>query len=206
MDSKKIRIFLSVLLLAFAVVCMVVLTKSALGFNDFVYSYVALTINSAMTCITKIIASMGEWFVYVPFALLLLILPKTRRRIGIPATAVLTVSAIGNFLIKQLFHVARPDVARLINVTGYGFPSGHVMNGTAFIGICANLFCRYSHKKRIKITVVMASVLFLLIMGFDRIYLGAHSATDVIGGYLCGSIIVLAAVMIINVRAAALPL
>ena len=204
MDNKKIRISLIVLLLVFAVVCTGVLTESAKGLNDFIYCQVVKTINPLLTSIMKIIADMGEWFVYIPFALLFLILPKIRQKIGVPAASVLAVSATGNSLIKLLFQVARPDVDHLISVTGYGFPSGHVMNGTAFVGICAYLFCRYTHKKHMKIIVAPVSVLFLLLMGFDRVYLGVHSATDVAGGYLCGSIIVLATVMIINARAAAL--
>jgi undecaprenyl-diphosphatase len=170
------------------------------GFNDYIYSLAALTISPGMTIIMKFISNMGEWFVYTPLALLLLFLPKTRFNVGIPAATVLLISAILNPLLKQLFHIPRPDINQLVNVTGFGFPSGHAMNGMAFVGICAYLFCRYSNKRGAKSFITLASVLYLLLIGFSRLYLGVHSATDVIGGYFFGVVIVSAAIMIINAK------
>ena len=196
--KKKICVLISILLIAFIAVCIFVLTGSAQRFNGFVYSRVAMMASPAVTSMMKIVSNVGDWLVYVPIAILLLSIPKTRYRAGIPAAFVLAASATGNIILKQIFHVARPDVHRLISVTGYGFPSGHAMNGTAFIGIIAYLLSGYFDKKELKAAITASFVIFMLLMGVDRVYLGVHSATDVIAGYLCGLIIMLSAVLIIN--------
>ena len=198
--DKKIWILIGILLLAFIAISLFALTGTAQPFNDFVYNHIALSISPATTSAMKIVSNAGEWFVYVPLALFWLIVPKTRRSIGIPIALVLAASAIGNILIKELFQIARPDGYRLVSITGYGFPSGHAMNGTAFAGICAYLFCKYARKKQWKTLVTATSVLFVLLVGFSRVYLGVHAATDVIAGYLCGSMIVLAAILIIQTK------
>ena len=126
----------------------------------------------------------GEWFVYVPLAALLLLLPRTRLRYGLPVAAVLAVSAGLNELVKLIFAIERPLGEAFIAVSGYGFPSGHAQNGAAFAGICACLVAFYhpALKKR----VFAAAAGFILLIGFSRIYLNVHSFTDIAAGFSAG--------------------
>ena len=79
-------------------------------------------------------------------------------------------------------------VERLLSLGGY--PSGHVVNLTAFFGSLFVLvwLCMPSTWYRI----VMQAVAALLIMciGVARIYSGEHWPSDVLAGYLQGSIVV----------------
>lgn len=168
------------------------------GFNDMVYSHVAAWITPARTGFMIFISNVGQWFVYVPVALLFLIIPKSRITIGLPVALAISVSALLNFILKQIFAAARPDIYRLVSESGYGFPSGHAMNGTVFIGLCAYLFIRYSYKRPLKIVVFSLSVLFMLLMGVSRVYLGVHYATDILGGYLAGGVVLTTAICIVN--------
>lgn len=142
--------------------------------------------SDTLTRLMRIISHAGQWFVYVPMAILLLVIPASRAKVGLPAAIVLTISAILNHFLKIAFGVPRPDVRTLIAETGYGFPSGHAMNGTAFIGICMFLFLRYSYKRPLKITVFAACTCFLLLTWFGRVYLGVHSFSDVVAGCAAG--------------------
>ncbi len=71
-----------------------------------------------------------------------------------------------------------------IAAQGYSFPSGHSCNAVTAYGSLA------AHEKKRKIFWVLAIVLPLLV-GFSRVFVGAHFPTDVLGGWLLGAIIVM---------------
>ncbi|MBR5641778.1 MAG: phosphatase PAP2 family protein [Firmicutes bacterium] len=66
---------------------------------------------------------------------------------------------------------------------GYSFPSGHSANAATLYGALA------AHEKKRKILWVLAIVLPLLV-GFSRVFVGAHFPTDVLCGWILGVIIV----------------
>ena len=59
-------------------------------------------------------------------------------------------------VLKQIFAVPRPDTYWLVNATGYGHPSGHIMYDTAFVGICVYLFFQHSNKAVLKRFVALS--------------------------------------------------
>ena len=70
-----------------------------------------------------------------------------------------------------------------IAAQGYSFPSGHSANAVTVYGSLA------AHEKKRKLLWVLAVVLPLLV-GFSRVFVGAHYPTDVLCGWLLGVIIV----------------
>jgi membrane-associated phospholipid phosphatase len=100
-------------------------------------------------------------------------------------------------VLKNSIHRQRPNldlVNVLINLKDPGFPSGHVFFYTAFFGYL--FFLTYSLiQLSIKRTVLLISFgLLILLVGPSRIYLGEHWASDVLGAYLLGSVILLLSV------------
>jgi len=197
----KIVIFtLIVFLIGFIYLTINVLNGQMQPFNNTIYNQVALWINPILTNIMIIISCAGEWFIYLPIALLFLIIPKSRLKIGLPVTLTLLVTAFLNIVLKHVFAIARPDIHRLISETGYGYPSGHAMNGTVFIGLCAYMFIKYSHKRALKIILTTLSLVLMLTLGFSRIYLGVHNPTDILAGYLAGIVILTLAILILHYK------
>ncbi len=66
---------------------------------------------------------------------------------------------------------------------GYSFPSGHSTNAAAAYGSLA------AHEKKRKLLWVLA-VLLPLLVGFSRVFVGAHFPTDVLCGWILGALIV----------------
>ena len=94
----------------------------------------------------------------------------------------------------------RPDVAMaLMSETGSSFPSRHAVTSSAIgFGIIALL---WSTKWRL--VALLASVLYVVGIGFTRLYLAVHFPTDIIGAWLLSGVVVIAAMYILgyyNVR------
>jgi membrane-associated phospholipid phosphatase len=107
------------------------------------------------------------------------------------------VSGLTNELIKDFIRRPRPgvdivDVFRVLD--SYSFPSGHVMFYTILFGFVWYLV--YSLLKQSLQRSFFLSVFgfFILMVGISRIYLGQHWASDVLGAYLLGGLILVGVV------------
>jgi membrane-associated phospholipid phosphatase len=92
-----------------------------------------------------------------------------------------------NVMLKNVFQRARPIFENpLLTFTSYGFPSGHTMAATCFWGFLAALAFSQIKSLPKRVAAIAFSVLMILLVGFSRIYLGAHYLSDVLGAMLEG--------------------
>jgi undecaprenyl-diphosphatase len=98
---------------------------------------------------------------------------------------------------KNLLARTRPDDAIItISHSGYAFPSGHALISMVFYGFIGYCLVHVMHKSWQKwLTGCIAGVVIFMI-GFSRIYLGVHWASDVIGGWLAGGAILILLILI----------
>ncbi|MGZ3540336.1 MAG: phosphatase PAP2 family protein [Vulcanimicrobiaceae bacterium] len=87
---------------------------------------------------------------------------------------------------KHLFHRLRPDYWIVGEERGYSYPSGHASTSIVFYGTWAVLVATGPAPKTVKIALAVLIVFWILGIGWSRLALGAHYATDVIGGTLFG--------------------
>lgn len=92
------------------------------------------------------------------------------------------------WLLKQVYERGRPSINEAIDAIGFSFPSGHSMGSLVFYGFLIYLIVRSQQNKVIKIGFSMALGLLILLIGTSRIYLGAHFPSDIIAGYIVGTI------------------
>lgn len=92
-----------------------------------------------------------------------------------------------NVLLKHIFHRSRPYFENpIVVLTTYSFPSGHTIMATVFYGtLCAFVLSR-TRRCHWRILAIVVAVLMIALVGFSRIYLGAHYLTDVVGAMLEG--------------------
>ena len=148
-----------------------------------VYRLVILNLRSEpLTIIMKVITNLSSAYVLIAIAIGTLLFIKNKK-VGVCVTSNLVIATLLNQLLKYIIQRPRPEGYRLIAESGYSFPSGHSMVSMAFYGFIIYLIWKMVKNKRIK--YVACGILGFLIpmIGFSRIYLGVHYASDVIGGF-----------------------
>lgn len=115
------------------------------------------------------------------------------RRQALLAAGWTTLSALVGTGVKYLVHRPRPDTD-LVQiqelVTGKSFPSLHVLVFTVFFGYLFYLAIFSFKKFWPRVVIASVSAFLILSIGVSRIFLGAHWASDVLGGYLLGALFI----------------
>ena len=133
--------------------------------------------------IAKVITNFGGAIFLIVVTIVLFILIKNKK-IRLSIFSNLVIITILNQLLKRILQRPRPTEYRIIEETGYSFPSGHSMISMAFYGYLIYLIYKYVKNKYIKwISIVLLSILICAV-GISRIYLGVHYTSDVLGGFL----------------------
>lgn len=140
-------------------------------------------ISDFATPIAKFITNFGGPIILIGLTIILAIAIKNRR-IGISIFANLCIVTGLNILIKQILQRPRPTEYRIIDETGYSFPSGHSMVSMAFYGFLIYLIYKYVKNKYLKIGLIILLSILIISIGISRIYLGVHYTSDVIAGFL----------------------
>jgi membrane-associated phospholipid phosphatase len=142
---------------------------------------------SGLTDSFRVVGSLGSLealgLVSVLFAMALLV---HRRWSALAAWLVAVLGGEGlNLLLKDLFARPRPHFEHpLVVETSYSFPSGQAMESLVVYGMLAYFaVLTFRGKRKRALSVVGAAVLVVLI-GFSRVYLGAHYVSDVVGGFV----------------------
>ena len=91
-------------------------------------------------------------------------------------------------LLKQFFNRPRPLVPLLEPVKGLSFPSGHALMSMSFYGLLIFLVWENVRNQFWKWVLTILLLVFILLIGFSRIYLRLHYFSDVMAGFAAGII------------------
>jgi membrane-associated phospholipid phosphatase len=143
----------------------------------------------SLTALVKFISALGTEAFVVPLLLLLFWCIDEKR--GFRLTMLVIFSAWVNVSLKSLFKQPRPynlePQVGLAREPSYGFPSGHAQSTlTLWAPLSSWILAK---KKKYAVPVRAGALLFVLIIGFTRLYLGVHFPTDLLGGWLAAGII-----------------
>lgn len=130
--------------------------------------------STAISCLIVILVCLICWIIRQPYILIGLLVST----IG---------SSIFTFLSKLLFHRVRPSDALLLEHS-YSFPSGHATITIALYGFIAYLAIRFSQNFNRQVHIFLTTLFFALLLGLSRIVLNEHYLSDVMGGFLVGSL------------------
>lgn len=81
-----------------------------------------------------------------------------------------------------------PLVHAVAAVDGYAFPSAHAAAAAAVFGAAAWLCGARLRSWRARIAIWAVAAMLAALVGISRVYLGVHWTTDVIGGWVFGTL------------------
>ena len=135
--------------------------------------------------IMKCITTMGNMgLLWIGLAIVLAIIPKTRKCGLTMGMAMAITFIIGNLVLKNLLMRGRPcwvddSVNMLVKIPkDFSFPSGHTMNGVT----ASLVIFFYNHKAGI------APIILACAIAFSRMYVFVHWPTDIICGAILGAV------------------
>jgi YegS/Rv2252/BmrU family lipid kinase len=133
-------------------------------------------------------AGMAVWTTLIALPLLV----RKHRRAAIFTIAVMVITSLATTGVKLLYGRSRPTwqqpIGRLISKS---FPSGHASSSAALAGVLIVLAWMLIRRPGLRRAVYAGAVLLAVVVGLDRVLLGRHFPTDVIGGWLLGAFVVL---------------
>ena len=140
-------------------------------------------ISDFVTPIAKFITNFGG-AIFLSIATVMLFLLIKNKKIGLSIISNIVIITVLNQLLKRILQRPRPTEFRIVEETGYSFPSGHSMVSMAFYGYLIYLIYRYIKNKYVKWTLIAILSILICLIGISRIYLGVHYTSDVLGGFL----------------------
>ena len=105
---------------------------------------------------------------------------------AIRTASVLLSSLLVMSILKSLIKRQRPPDPLVHGITNYSFPSGHAFMSVAFYGLLVWYATIYIKNKWLQQMVIFFLFFIIAAIGFSRIYLRVHYATDVIAGICIG--------------------
>jgi len=112
------------------------------------------------------------------------------NRRGFLLPFLVTVAGCGafNLLGKLALHRLRPPVIAVYEEPSFSFPSGHAAMAAALYGFAVYCLWRGASTLGKRLNLLFAGIFLVAAIGFSRLYLGVHYLSDVLGGYLLGTL------------------
>jgi membrane-associated phospholipid phosphatase len=111
------------------------------------------------------------------------------RRLALAWAGALAGNGLTVRALKPLFDTARPvDAEALVGVAGASFPSGHASGALVAWGLLGAIALAHAPSPGRARAVFVACALLATSVGYSRWVLGAHHLSDVLAGWLCGAV------------------
>ena len=148
-------------------------------------------VNNAMTNFMLVVTFLGSQNFLVPANILLILyflFVRENKKTAFKITTISVTSVIVMFSIKFILRRERPLVPLISKVHGYSFPSGHTFTSVTFYGIIAFIVYKNVANPVLRWLIIILLAAFVFLVGFSRVYLRLHYASDVIAGFCLGII------------------
>ena len=184
--AKKILLIAALALIFFLVWVVFLYGKSSFDQNTF--DFITPHITETRTRIMLFISFLAKHSFLIPVIILMIAFFVIRKNkwMAIRTAFVLISSLLLMSLLKRLIQRQRPPDPLVDGITNFSFPSGHAFMGVAFYGLMIWYASVYISNKSVRRMVIISLFLIIAAVGFSRIYLRVHYATDVIAGICIG--------------------
>ena len=186
-NNKFLLLISALLLLIIFIVTKKIALKEELLMDKIAYNILVTkmrnpTLNTIMQYITKL---SNITFIAVASLILVIVFYNIlkKKHIAYLIISNLLFIVLLNQIIKFIIRRDRPIGFRLIEITGYSFPSGHAMVSMAFYGLLIYIYKHLIKNKILRRTLITLNIVIIFLIGISRVYLGVHYLSDVVTGY-----------------------
>ena len=159
-----------------------------LGVDEAAFDFAASIANPGLNKFIQFTTFFASRQFLTPAALLLVayfVFIRKHRWYSLKVPVVALGSITLNVVLKYFFDRPRPIVP-MVEAHGLSFPSGHTMVAASFYGLLIYLVWHHVKHPVLRYTLIGFLSVFVCIIGFSRIYLRVHYATDVLAGCAAG--------------------
>ena len=189
MKRKNIIIDLILGLLLIFLIVLIKCNKTS-DFDMAIYNFLAQFISPPATTFWRLITFFGST-IFITSLTIIFLLSWCKNRRGVKFLIIISSAIAISTILKIIIARERPEVLKLVIENTKSFPSGHTIAITTLCGYL--IYCLEKEWGKLKpfyrrMLQIILAIIPLLVM-ISRIYLGAHFATDIIGGILIAFIV-----------------
>lgn len=162
-----------------------------LYFDEKVFDLIRPWVNRPLTVFMQAVTFIGSQNFLLPANIILIFYYVFFRPNFNTALKIATISissVVVMFTMKLFLQRERPLVPLIAKVHGYSFPSGHTFTSVTFYGIIAYIIYKNVKNIYLKWALIGFFIILILLIGFSRVYLRLHFASDVIASFCLGLI------------------
>lgn len=166
-----------------------VLDEKSFAFDMYIFQLVKPYESTAMTGFMKAVTFLGSQDFLLPANIILVVLflyVKKTRWDALKVTAIILSSRAVLYLLKFIHQRHRPPLPLIEQPDSYSFPSGHSLSGLTYFGMLAYITYKRIENPLLRWIIIILLISLVLLIGFSRIYLRQHFASDVIAGFCLG--------------------
>jgi membrane-associated phospholipid phosphatase len=187
------EVLLSLLLFAAAIAILIFLVRRPMRkykpIDIAIFEKIRPSVNPARNQIMLFLTFLGKHQFLIPANLFLIFyfLFVTRQTgFSIRIVTIALSSLVLMFLLKHLFQRMRPLSPLLKAARGLSFPSGHAIMAVTFYGLLIYILQHTIRVDEIKYLVTALLTILIASIGYSRVYLRVHYASDVAAGFIIG--------------------
>ena len=168
--------------------------------DECIFNFLSYHVSASRTNAMKVITFFGNHSFLIPgnFLVIAFFLLQKNKQDAL-RVLIVALSSLGLMsLLKSLFHRPRPINPLVDGITNFSFPSGHAYMSVAFFGLLIYYISLRLKARWWKPVLICVLLLIIFLIGFSRVYLRVHYTTDVLAGWIFGSLWVVLCLAILD--------
>ena len=199
------EVMFSLLLFASVIAILVFVVRQPMRkhkpFDMAVFEKIKPSVTARINKLMLFITFLGKHQFLIPANLLLIfyfLFIKNKTWFSIRILTISISSLVLMLLLKQLFQRKRPLSPLLKAARGLSFPSGHAIMAVTFYGLLIYIVQHTIPVEWLSILLTVLLIILIIWIGYSRVYLRVHYASDVAAGFIIGLCWLLISLAVIN--------